>query len=98
MARMPEEQIERNRIPLEGFLASLERRGYRPATVAAWRGSLRRFFGFVQSAGVSGVRVPMELFFSFGRELSAQGLPDAAICRHENRVIKFYIWLVKKEN
>ena len=97
MARIPEEEIERIRILLEGFLASLERRGYRPATVAAWRGSLCRFFEFVQSAGVFSVRVPMELFFSFGRELSAQGLPEAAVCRHETRVIKFYIWLVNKE-
>lgn len=89
------EQIQ---IPLEDFLASLERRGFRPATVAAWRGSLRRFFEFTRNAGVPGVRVPMELFFSFGRELSAQGLAEAAVCRHENRVIKFYIWLVKKES
>jgi len=84
-------------IPLEDFLASLERRGYRPATVAAWRGSLRRFFEFVQSEGVFSVRVPMELFFAFRGTLSAQGVRDAAICRHENRVIKFYIWLVNKE-
>lgn len=84
-------------IPLEDFLASLERRGFRPATVAAWRGSLRRFFEFTRSAGVSGVRVPMELFFSFGRELSAQRLAEAAVCRHENRVIKFYIWLVNSK-
>ena len=90
-----DEQIQ---IPLESFLASLERRGYRPATVAAWRGSLRRFFEFVQSEGVPGVRVPMELFFSFGRELYAQGMAEAAVCRHENRVIKFYIWLVNKED
>jgi site-specific recombinase XerD len=90
---------ERIMIPLEGFLASLERRGCRPATVAAWRNSLRRFFEFVQSEGVFNARnVPMELFFAFRGALSAQGLQDAAVSRHENRVIQFYIWLVKKED
>jgi len=89
---------ERIMIPLEGFLASLEQRGYRPATVAVWRNSLRRFFEFVQSEGVFNARnVPMELFFAFRGAISAQGLRDAVISRHENRVIKFYIWLVNKE-
>jgi hypothetical protein len=40
----------------------------------------------------------MELFFAFRGALSAQGLQDAAVSRHENRVIQFYIWLVKKED
>ena len=85
-------------IPLEDFLISLERRGRRPTTVAVWRNSLCRFFKFVQSEGVFSVHVPVELLIAFRETLSAQGLQDATISRHESRVLAFYIWLMNKED
>jgi site-specific recombinase XerD len=89
---------ERIQIPVESFLASLEETGRSPATVTAWRGSLHRFFEFVQREGVFNARdVSMELFFAFRKALSAQGVRDVSISRHEYRVIKFYQWLIKKE-
>lgn len=85
-------------IPLERFLASLEQRGERPDTVADWRNSLERFTEFIESEGVFDLRnVPMELFLDFRRALSTQGIRDAEISRHEDRVIQFYIWLMKEE-
>ena len=87
---------DRPEILLEHFLGSLEEMGYRPATVSAWRGSLRRFFEFVQSQGVNSVHVPLELCLSFGKTLSKQGLREEAVTRHENRMIAFYIWFIKR--
>jgi len=82
----------------ERFLTSLEQRGESPATVAAWRNSLGWFFEFIESEGFFDVRkVPLDLFLNFRGALSAQGVRDAAISRHEDRVIQFYIWRMKEE-
>ena len=86
-------------IPLERFLALLEQRGDRPATVAAWRDSLERFIEFIESEGVFNLRnVPMEVFFAFRLALVEQGVRGRIISRHEDRVIQFYTWLMKEED
>ena len=81
----------------ERFLVTLQRKGRRPSTVAAWRRSLHRFYRYAQTQGVSNARyVPLVVLFAYKRAAKRDGCSVAAIREDINRLFEFVRWIIKQ--
>ena len=81
----------------ERFLVTLQRKGRRPSTVAAWRRSLYRFYRYAQTQGVRDARyVHIDVLFAYQRAAERDGYNVAAIREDINRLFEFVRWIIKQ--